>query len=82
MPLGIRLTKRELHTGGFIAATGLFGDASEGFHEDLIYTVNGRIVLDMMGNLWRTRWLGIGASYFWGEYFSGWATGADLKLQF
>lgn len=82
MPIGIKLMNRELHTGGFVAATGLFGDASDGFHENLIYTVNGRIVLDMLGKLWKTRWVGIGASYFWGEYFSGWAAGADLKLQF
>ncbi len=82
VPLGVKLLKRELHTGGFIAATGLFGDASEGFHENFIYTVNGRLVLDMMGILWKTRWIGVGASYFWGDYFSGWAAGADLRLQF
>ncbi len=82
VPLGIMFLTRELHTGGFIAATGLYGDASKGLNENHIYTVNGRLVLDMLGKIWKTRWIGVGASYFWGDNFSGWAAGADLRLQF
>jgi hypothetical protein len=82
VPLGIMFLNREIHTGGFIAATGLYGDASKGLNENHIYTVNGRLVLDMLGKIWKTRWIGVGASYFWGDNFSGWAAGADLRLQF
>lgn len=26
--------------------------------------------------------LGLGASYFWGQHFDGWAAGADLRFDF
>ena len=44
--------------------------------------VAGRFVLDFLGKLWKVRWLGLGASYFWGHEFSGWSAGVDVRLQF
>jgi hypothetical protein len=38
--------------------------------------------MDFLGELWKVRWLGLGASYFWGDNFSGWSMGVDLRLQF
>ena len=82
VPLGWMLFKRELHTGGFFSVNELFGDIADGMNENRIYTVNGRFVLDVLGKIYKTRWVGVGSSFFWGEHFSGWSAGVDLRLQF
>ena len=82
VPLGWKLFGRELHSGGFFARTELFGGAADGLHENHIYTVNGRFVLDVLGQVWKVRWLGVGCSYFWGEHFNGWSAGLDLRFKF
>jgi hypothetical protein len=82
VPLGWKMFKHELHTGGFFARSELNGDIADGLNEDHLYTVNGRFVLDLLGNKWKIRWLGLGCSYFWGDHFEGWSAGVDLRLQF
>jgi len=47
-----------------------------------LYTADGRLVFDFLGKLWKVRWVGLGASYFWGHDFSGWSAGLDLRLKF
>jgi hypothetical protein len=82
VPLGWHLLGRELHTGGFFNRTELFGDISDGLRENHLYTANGRLVLDFLGKLWKLRWVGVGASYFWSDQFSGWSAGLDVQFQF
>lgn len=82
VPLGVKLFNRELHTGGFFSRTEVIGGAADGLNEDHVYTVNGRLVLDLAGKVWKVRWIGFGYSYFWGEDFSGWSAGASVRLQF
>jgi hypothetical protein len=82
VPLGLKILGGELHTGGFASRTELFGHAASGLDTHYLYTANGRLVLDFLGKLWAVRWLGLGVSYFWGEDFSGWSAGVDLRLKF
>jgi hypothetical protein len=82
VPLGWRLLGRELHTGGFFSRTELFGDIAKGLGDDHFYTVNGRVVLDMLGKVWKLRWIGVGASYFFADHFTGWTAGLDVRFQF
>jgi hypothetical protein len=82
VPLGWKLFDRELHTGGFFSRTELFGGAADGLNADHIYTVNGRLVMDMLGHVWKVQWLGVGCSYFWGDHFDGWSIGADVRFKF
>jgi hypothetical protein len=82
VPLGLRIFGPELHTGGFFSRTELFGNAAHGLNTSYLYTADGRLVLDFLGKLWKVRWLGLGASYFWGHEFSGWSAGVDVRLQF
>lgn len=82
VPLGWRLLGQELHTGGFLASTSIFGDAADGLREDQIYTVNGRLVVNLLDRVWSVRWIGLGCSYFFGENFSGWSAGLSISLQF
>ena len=82
VPLGLKVFGRELHTGGFAARTELFGSAAQGVNADYFYTFNGRFVMDLLGEFWKVRWLGLGASYFVGEHFAGWSAGVDLTFQF
>ena len=63
MLLGLMLFKRELHTGGFFSITELFGNAADGMSENRIYTVNGRLVLDLLGKIYKTRWVSVGSSF-------------------
>jgi hypothetical protein len=82
VPLGWKLFDRELHTGGFFSRTELFGNAAEGLNENHIYTINGRFVMDLLGKVWKVRWLGVGCSYFWGDHFGGWSAGLDMRFKF
>ena len=82
VPLGWEVLGGELHTGGFVSRTELFGGASDGLNEDHVYSFNGRFVLDVLGKFWVVRWVGVGVSYFRGEHVDGWTAGLDLKLQF
>ena len=82
MPLGWKILNHELHTGGFFSRTELFGDAAGGMGTAYLYTANTRLVLDFLGKLWKVKWIGLGASYFWGQDFSGWSAGLDLRFQF
>lgn len=82
VPLGWKLFNRELHTGGFFSRTELFGGGSAGLNENHVYTANGRLVMDLLGHAWKVRWLGVGYSYFWGDHFSGWSAGLDMRFQF
>lgn len=82
VPLGWELLGNELHTGGFFARTELFGGIAEALHDDHIYTLNGRLVMDVLGKLWKLRWVGLGASYFFADHLSGWSAGLDFRFQF
>ena len=82
LPTGWKLFGREVHTGGFFARTELFGGAADGLNEDHVYTANGRLVLDFVGKIWALRWLGLGASWLWGDHFDGWTAGVDLRFRF
>ena len=82
VPLGLKVFGRELHSGGFFSRTEVFGNAAGGLNTDHIYTVNGRLVLDFLGKIWKVKWLGLGASYFWGKDMGGWTAGVDLCFQF
>jgi hypothetical protein len=81
VPLGWRCLKGELHTGGFFSRTELFGDAVQGLSLTGFYTLNGRFVWAPLGRLLKLRWVGLGASYFWGNNFQGWTAGVDLSLK-
>jgi hypothetical protein len=82
VPLSWRILGHELHTGGFFSRTEIFGNASTGLNEDHVYTANGRVVLDLLGHVWKVRWLGLGTSYFWGDHVNGWSAGMDIRFQF
>jgi hypothetical protein len=70
----------ELETGGFVSRTELAGGAAEGFNTSHFETINGRLVLDLAGKVWKTRWLGLGASWFHGARLTGWSAGIELRF--
>ena len=82
VPLGVELDGHELRTGGFFAHTELSGDLKKGLNVDSTNELHGRLVLDMLDQLWRFQWIGIGASYFWGPSFEGWTVDADVAFRF
>ena len=82
VPLGINIFNHELHSGGFFSRTDLYGGLNTGLNADYFYTINGRLVLDYLGKLWKVRWIGIGGSYFWSNNFNGWSVGLDIRFRF
>ena len=82
VPLGWKVFGRELHTGGFFARSELFGGVADGLNADHVHTVNGRFVVDLIDKVWKMRWLGVGASYIFGDDFAGWTAGVDMRFRF
>jgi hypothetical protein len=81
VPLGVKLFGHELHTGGHVDQTFLFGNVRTGLDTEHLYTVNARLVLDTTSiRSWLT-WLGLGASYTWSGNLSGWSVGIDARLK-
>ena len=82
VPIGLALFGQELHTGGFFSRTEFYGDIRTGLADDHMYQIHGRLVLDLVGKLWKTKWLGLGGSYLWGSTFHAWTVGADIAMIF
>jgi hypothetical protein len=82
IPLGIHLFGHELHTGGYLSRTELFGDFKDGLGVAHMNEVHGRVVLDLLHQLWKVQWIGLGASYVDGTNISGWAVGVDAAFRF
>jgi hypothetical protein len=83
IPLGKDLWGHELRTGGYFSRTDLYGGVNDGLSLDHLYEFHGRLVLDYLNQLWKVQWIGIGASYLWGNNeFSGWSIGADVAFRF
>jgi hypothetical protein len=73
---------RQFRTGVYFARSELWGGLEDGLKSDYLYDTGARFVVDLLGVLWKVEWLGIGGGYFWGENFSGWTIGADIRMKF
>ena len=83
VPLGKDLWGHELRTGGYFSRTEFYGDIHNGLGLDHLYEIHGRVVLDYLNQLWKVQWIGLGASYLWGDNgFSGYSYGLDIAFQF
>ena len=82
IPLGKELFGHELRTGGYFSRTDLFGDLENGLDVEHINELHVRLVADLLNQVWKAQWLGLGVSYLWGPNINGWAVGADVAFQF
>ena len=82
VPIGSKLLGHELHTGGYLSRTDLFGGLKAGLDTQHINEIHGRLVLDYLNQLWKFHWIGVGASYLWGPNIKGWEVGADVAFHF
>jgi hypothetical protein len=80
IPLDKFVFGHELHTGGHLDQLEIFGNARTGLDTDHIYTVNARLVVDMVQSYAFLSWLGLGASYYWSDNLSGWSVGISARL--
>lgn len=81
IPLGLKVFGQELHTGGFFARSEIFGDLRGGLDLDHLYSARARLVMDLEGKLWKVRWLGVGATYYFFRDVSGWGIGVDARIR-
>ena len=82
VPLGRELFGHELHAGGYLSRTDLFGELKTGLDTQHINEIHTRLVLDYLNQLWKFKWIGVGGSYLWGPNSKGWAVGADIAYRF
>jgi hypothetical protein len=80
--LPLRVFGRQLRAGGHIARSELSGGLETSLKTDHLYDAGGRLVVDLVGLLWKLEYLGIGASYFFSDNFSGWSYGAEVSFKF
>ena len=82
VPLDIQLVGRELRTGGYLSRTDFMGDLHSGLGFEHLTEIHGRLVVDLLNQVWRVKWLGIGGSYVWGPGLQGWTVGVDAAFHF
>ncbi len=82
IPLDVEFYGHELRSGGYLSRTDLFGDLREGLGVEHVNEAHVRLVMDFLNQLWKVRWLGVGASYLWGTNINGWTVGADVAFRF
>lgn len=82
VPTDVMLVGHELHVGGYLSRTQLFGDLQTGLDVAHLYEIHGRVVLNFLNELWKVNWLGLGASYVRGPGMTGWTFGADVTFRF
>jgi len=82
IPLGTQVLGHELRTGGYFSRTDLFGDLENGLDVEHINELHTRLVVDLLNQVWKAQWLGVGVSYLWGPNINGWALGADVAFRF
>lgn len=82
IPLGMQLYGHELRSGGYYRWVGFYGDLRDGFQRSNLNEIHGRLVLDVLNQLWKVQWIGIGASYLWGPDITGWSAGLDVVFRF
>ena len=81
-PIGFVLFGHELRTGGYVSHTQLSGGLRDGLGVDYLDEIHARLTLDLLQQLWKVKWAGIGASYTWSPGMKGWTAGADVTFQF
>jgi hypothetical protein len=82
IPLGVDFLGHELRTGGYYTYTNLSGALRDGLNEEYLHEIHARLVLDVLNQLWKVQWIGIGASYVRGQNLTGWTAGADVTFRF
>lgn len=65
-----------------MSRTDLLGGLKSGLDVEHINEAHGRLVLDLLNQVWRFQWIGIGGSYLWGTNFKAWTLGADVAFRF
>jgi hypothetical protein len=73
---------RQLRVGGHVARAELSGGLETSLKTDYLYDTGGRVVVDLVGLLWKLEYLGIGATYFFSDNFSGWSYGVEVAFKF
>jgi hypothetical protein len=82
IPLGLELNGHELRAGGYLSRTDLFGALNTGLGVQHMDEIHGRVVLDFLNQLWKVKWIGVGASYISGTNIHGWTIGGDAAFRF
>jgi hypothetical protein len=80
--LPLHVFGRQLRVGGHVARSELSGGLETSLKTDYLYDTGARLVVDLVGLLWKLEYLGIGASYFFSDNFSGWSYGAEVAFKF
>lgn len=81
-PLGVDLFGYGLEAGGYYQRVQIYGDLANGLKTNATNTANARLVLNVLDRIPFLHWLGAGGSYFWGDNFSGWTVGVDIRTNF
>jgi hypothetical protein len=61
----------QLRVGKYVARSELWGGFETSLRTDHLYDAGGRLVVDLVGLLWKLEYLGIGMSSFFSDNFSG-----------
>jgi hypothetical protein len=71
-----------LHLGGHFSRVNLYGNVQDGLQSNYFYEAGPRIVAEVWDDLWIIQFLGLSATYFWSNSFSGWTWAIEMNLKF
>jgi hypothetical protein len=71
-----------MHFGGDIGRTDLYQGLQGALGTDHFYQTDGRITFDVLGRVWKVKYVGLTGGYFWCSAFRGYSIGLEGSVNF
>jgi hypothetical protein len=78
----MKLFKCPVHFGGDITRTDVYEGLRAALGTDYFYETDGRVTFDLKGRVWKVKYVGVSAGYYWCTAFNGYSIGLEGSLSF
>lgn len=78
----IKLFQCPMHVGADIVRTDVYEGLRSALGTDFYYETDGRVTFDLLGKIWKVKYVGLSAGYYWCPSFTGYSIGLEGSLSF
>ncbi len=78
----IKLFECPVHVGADIVRTDVYQGLRSALGTDFFYESDGRVTFDLVGKVWKVKYVGVTAGYYWCTSFTGYSIGLEGSVSF